>query len=100
MSINDLERHGILLPRKAWGRLAFSMPLLHKLALTAIFLLSISACFFMVIGAGSLLTWLGVMLFLLSLLLFTLASNHGIERHAGEYDKLLSQVRKKRIDAD
>lgn len=90
MSIQDLEEHGILLPRKAWGKMALSTSV-NKAALSVAFFLGALSCVLMILGEGGLLTWLGALLFIIFLLVFTLISNQGIDRQSRQCEELLQK---------
>lgn len=77
MSLEDLEKAGILLPREEWGthdvhtRVA-RLPLLLLGALVPV------SAALMYAGDGELLTWIGVGLFFVQLVVFTWLSLRGI----------------------
>lgn len=81
MSLEDLKRAGLILPEREWGkrglRSAVNRPLLVLVGAGAVI-----SSFLMYAGDGGLLTWLGMGLYLVFLLLFTALSLQAVERWA------------------
>ncbi len=78
MAYEDLKDHDIFLPEEAWGKVDLSSSV-NELALTLVYILGIASCVLMAVGGGHMLTWIGVICFLVFMVLFTLVSNAGIE---------------------
>jgi hypothetical protein len=77
MALEDLERDGMLKPRDQWGTsdLHTRVP---RIPLLIIAVLAIGGCVVMYVGDGRLLTWLGLLAFLIGLVGFTWISWRGI----------------------
>lgn len=73
MSFKQLKEAGLILPEDEWGKLKFQKPH-YSFAILVIFILSFASCVVMYIGNGSLITWLGLFAFIISLALFTFFS--------------------------
>jgi len=69
MSVSDLQKLGLLKPEKEWNGngVGRSASPLKSLALGAI---SIAGCIAMVLGDGSMLTWIGLIAFCIALTCF------------------------------
>jgi len=91
MSYEDLQDHDIFLPEEVWGKVDLSSSV-NELALTLVYLLGVTSCVLMVIGGGDMLTWLGVLGFLVFMVLFTLVSNAGIEHQNQVIEELEAEV--------
>jgi hypothetical protein len=72
MSLEDLERGGLLLPREEWGQPPDARK--GRFALLPIGLGAVCAGWLMSAGDGGALTWAGLGLFLVVLAAFTLVS--------------------------
>lgn len=79
MSYEDLKQHDIFLPESEWGELDLSTSVSLP-ALIATLVTGAAGCVLMVVGDGSLLTWIGAALFIVFMFAFALVSNAGIER--------------------
>ncbi len=83
MSLEDLERAGVLLPRDEWGKrdlhTTVNKPLLGVTGATA----AISALL-MYFGGGGLFTWIGVGLYFVVLFGFTLVSLRAVEKQVSQ----------------
>lgn len=90
MSFEDLKQHDIFLPESEWGKLDLSTSV-NLPAIIAIFLTGAAGCVLMVVGDGSLLTWIGAALFILFMIGFALVSNAGIERQDRRIKELEDQ---------
>jgi hypothetical protein len=76
MSLEELERAGLLLPREEWGRPPDGRP--GRLVLLPVGLGAVCSGWLMYTGNGGALTWVGLGLFLLALAAFTLVSLRSI----------------------
>lgn len=81
MSLEDLERDGILLPREQWGQ-TDQHTTVNKPALLALAAAGVVSAALMFWGNGTLWTWLGLGLFLVSFFAFTGMSLHAIQRQS------------------
>jgi hypothetical protein len=90
MSYEDLKEHDIFLPEKHWDKVDLSSSV-NELALTLVYVLGVVSCVLMAVGGGHMLTWAGVLGFLLFMFLFTLVSNAGIEAQNKVVDDLLRE---------
>lgn len=79
MSREDLERAGLLLPRHEWGKRPLRTPV-SRSWLTVIGGLAALSVGLMYWGDGGQATWIGVGLFLLALLGFTILSARAVDR--------------------
>ncbi len=79
MSLEDLERAGLLLPRKEWGKRNLQSTV-NKPLLAACGLLAIVSTVLMYWGDGGSYTWIGAGLFLAAFFGFTLLSTRAIEK--------------------
>jgi fatty acid desaturase len=66
MSLEDLERVGVTLPRDQWGKRDVRSAVNKPLFLASV-LLAVVAAVLMYFGNGQLLTWLGAILFIAAL---------------------------------
>lgn len=90
MSIEELRAHGLLLPKEDWGALDLHTSV-NKIALLFTFALAAFALILIVIGEGQAITWIGAVLYVLFLVLFTLVSNAGIAHQARRIDSLIGE---------
>lgn len=90
MSYEDLKEHNIFLPEEHWDELELSSSVNQPLLLLTI-IVGLTACTLMVLGKGSILTWIGAGLFFVFLFFFTLVSNTGIENQNDTVDKVMGK---------
>lgn len=90
MSFEDLKDHDIFLPEKHWGKLDLDSSVNQPLLL-GILILGVVSSVLMAIGGGNLLTWIGAILFLVFLILFTLISNTGIDNQNDLVDDVIRE---------
>lgn len=90
MSLEELEEQDLFLPESAQGELDLSASV-SKTQAAGVFLLGFVGALLMILGAGEWLTWVGAVLFLAFLFLFTWTSNRGIDRQNEEVRKLQSK---------
>ena len=79
MPIEDLKSAGLLLPEEEWGKYSLKTTV-NKAELLVVGILGIISTFLMYLGDGNWLTISGIILFLFSLLGFTIISIIGIEK--------------------
>lgn len=79
MSLDDLEKAGILLAREEWGTRDLSTSV-NKPLLVVTGIVAIVACGLMYMGDGGPLTWLGGAVYLVDLVGFTWLSWRAVER--------------------
>jgi hypothetical protein len=79
MSYDDLEQHGIFLPKTHWGESELNRPSSPWL-LAGLGVGGGSACAAMAVGGGGWLTWLGSGVFVLTLWGFTWVATRAIDR--------------------
>ena len=79
MAIEDLKEAGLLLPEEEWGKYELKTTV-NTAALSGVGILGIISVAMMYLGDGHWPTWLGVLLFLLSLIAFLIISLVGIEK--------------------
>jgi hypothetical protein len=77
MALEDLERDGMLKPRDQWGTTELHTRV-ARIPLVVVALLAIGGCVVMYVGDGDLLTWIGLVAFLVALGAFTWLSWRGI----------------------
>ena len=77
MSIKDLEKAGLLLPRDQWGRYDVHSRV-NRVGLMASWILAAASAVFMYVGNGRTLTWVGVIGMAVFLAWFTYLSIHAI----------------------
>jgi hypothetical protein len=70
MTLEDLQRAGILLPEEEWGQRSLETTA-GKPALAAVGAVALAGVILMYAGAGGLPTWVGAGLYLVGLLAFT-----------------------------
>lgn len=77
MSLKDLEKMKLLRPKSEWTGKSEKTRVNSILALvTAI--IGITGCFFMIVGNGHFLTWVGLLMFVIFLLGFSWANLRGV----------------------
>lgn len=81
MSLEELEEEGLLRPRDEWGQ---EDPHSHvsRSGLILSWIIGIIACAMMYLGGGEAITWIGLGVFFVFLVLFTYLSNHAIDIRA------------------
>lgn len=84
MSQKDLKEMGILLPEREWGKYGLNTQV-NKPALIAIGILGIVSVFLMYLGDGNLMTWIGTLIFIVALYLFTWLSVRSVEKQKHVY---------------
>jgi len=84
MSQKDLEEMGILLPEEEWGKYDLNTRV-NKPALISIGVLAMVSVVLMYLGDGSLMTWIGALVFIVALFLFTWLSIRSVEKQKREY---------------
>ena len=84
MSQKDLEEMGILLPEEEWGKYNLNTRV-NKPALISIGVLAVVSVFLMYLGDGRLMTWIGALIFIVALFLFTWLSVRSVEKQKQEY---------------
>lgn len=79
MSIEDLEQHGVLLPKDEWGT--------HKIETTTsevpllfTFLVSVAGCTAAFLGAGTAWTWIGIVVFFVAFAMVIVLCDRAIEK--------------------
>lgn len=92
MAYEDLEAHNIFLPEEHWGELDLSTSV-NQTYLVVSFVLGVVSCVLMVLGGGGTLTWIGGLLFVLFMFLFTWVSNAGIDRQNEVVDEVMGKRR-------
>ena len=80
MSLEDLERAGVLLPRDEWGKREVRSAVNKKLFLAAMVAAAV-AFFLMFYGDGRAITWLGSLLYLVVLSAVTWIGLRATEAH-------------------
>lgn len=90
MSYEDLEEHNIFLPEEHWDELDLSSSVNQPLLLLTI-IIGLVSCALMVIGGGTMLTWIGAALFFVFLYSFTWVSNAGIENQNETVDNVMKK---------
>lgn len=90
MSSDDLKAQGLLLPEELWGKLDLHTSV-RKLPLLLTFGLAGVAVVLMIGGGGEILTWVGALLFIAFLVLFTLVSSNGIDRQTKRVQAVLGK---------
>ena len=70
MSLEELEDAGVLLPEENWGKMK-TVSNMNPILVVIIGIMAIGSIFMMLIGDGMLMTFIGIGLFLLDLVLFT-----------------------------
>lgn len=88
MSYEELEDHNIFLPEPVWGEADLHTTVNQPLVL-AVLVFGLATCVLMVIGQGGTLTWLGMGLFWIFMIAFTIISNQGIESQNEYLDDLI-----------
>lgn len=86
MSIEDLEKHGVLLPKEEWGT--------HKLTTTAseipllvVFLISVGGAVLTFWGGGGMWTWIGICIFFAAFVLVIVLCDRAILRQSQRVKK-------------
>lgn len=86
MSIEDLENHGVLLPKEEWGT--------HKLETTTseiplllVFLSSVAGCILTYFGNGNTWTWIGIILFFITFFMVIYLCDRAIMRQRRRVEK-------------
>lgn len=79
MSIEDLEKHNVLLPKDEWG--------IHKLKTTTselplllAFVAGVAGCLLTFLGGGGRWTWIGICLFFIAFVLIIVMCDRAITR--------------------
>ena len=80
MSLEDLERAGVMLPRNEWGKREVRSAVNKKLFLAAT-AISAAAFLLMYYGNGRAITWLGSLLFFIALFDVTWIALRATEAH-------------------
>lgn len=77
MSLEDLEKAGVLLPKDQWGsrKLSTRVP---RLLLAGDGLAALAGCVLMYLGDGAALTWIGLGVFFVALAGFTVLNLWGV----------------------
>lgn len=91
MSLRDLERAGLVLPKEEWGKHDLHSKVNRPQLLSTWALAAVSAVV-MYLGNGHLLTWIGLAGMLLSLALFTRLSIMAINKRNREESELWGQA--------
>lgn len=79
MSIEDLEQHGVLLPKEEWGTHQLETTT-SELPLLFIFFCSVAGCVLTYYGNGNMWTWIGIGLFFVTFFLVILLCDRAIRR--------------------
>lgn len=79
MSIEDLEQHGVLLPKEEWGTHKLKTTI-SKTPLLLSFLASIVGCILTYFGDGNMWTWIGIGLFFIAFFFVIILSDWAIRR--------------------
>lgn len=88
MSEEDLKRMGVLLPEEKRGKLEL-VSTLSKPFLIFLFITVILSSVMMYIGDGSWVTWIGALVFIVLLILFTVHALRSIDRHKNFLERTL-----------
>lgn len=98
MSLDELKQQDLLLPEEHWSKIDLHTSV-NKTALAAVLCLGLASVALMVMGQGRWVTWLGALLFVVFMILFTFVSMIGVDRQTRLLQELSSQTespRKKR----
>lgn len=79
MSLLDLKEHGVLLPEEEWGKHSLDTTVPQGLLLLS-FGVAIVALVLVYLGGGELLTWVGIVTFLVDLFVITLMCDRAVVR--------------------
>jgi|GEM_PF-1813670 len=79
MSIEDLEQHGVLLPKKEWGKHELKTTT-SEIPMLLIFLCSVAGCIITWMGNGNSWTWVGICLFFVAFAFVIVLCDKAIQR--------------------
>lgn len=79
MSIEDLEQHGVLLPKEEEG-IHSKETTVPELPLMLAFLISVAGCIMTYLGNGNIWSWIGIGSFLISFFLLILICDRAVYR--------------------
>ena len=82
MTLEDLEKAGILLPEEEWGQRSLETTV-NQPAVIAVGAVAVVAAVLMYVGGGGTLTWVGTVAFLVDLAAFTWVSWRAVEKKRG-----------------
>jgi Ca2+/Na+ antiporter len=86
MSQKELEEMGILLPEREWGKYDLNTRV-NKPALISIGVLAVVSVFLMYLGDGNYMTWIGALVFIVALFLFTWLSVRSVGKQRRVYTR-------------
>lgn len=99
MSIEDLEQHGVLLPKEEWGTHQLETTT-SQVSLLFMFSLSVLGCVLTWYGNGNAWTWLGIGLFLVTFFLVILMCDRAIRRQRRRTKEERDQSKKTKAGRD
>ena len=91
MSIEDLEKHGVLLPKKEWGKHELKTTT-SEIPMLLIFLCSVAGCVMTWVGGGNTWTWIGIVLFFVAFGIVILLCDQAIQRQRERFKKERSEA--------
>lgn len=86
MSIEDLEKHNVLLPKEEWGTHRLKTTT-SELPLLLAFLAGIAGCVLTFLGGGGLWTWLGISLFFAAFIIIIVLCDRAIQKQNERVEK-------------
>lgn len=79
MSIEDLEEHGVLLPKEEWGMHKLKTTI-SQLPLLIAFLVGVTGCALTYWGGGGKWTWIGISIFFAAFIVVIVLCDRGIRQ--------------------